>query len=104
MIPDKPDIERDAVADVWSVTGSDVLRLGRFWDPPALDLQRVRLYGGDSYCQVLAQKLGLMLMSPPDDWLLQLARLSPSGRCAEQPFPRQRPWRFPCSSRRSYRS
>ena len=73
VISDKPDIERDAVADVWSAAGGDVLRLGRFWDPPALDPQRVRLYGSDSYCQVLAQKLGLALVSPPDDWLLQLA-------------------------------
>jgi hypothetical protein len=73
VIPDKPDIERDAVADIWSIAGGDVLRLGRFWDPPDLDPQRVRLYGGDSFCQVLAQKLGLVLVSPPDDWLLQLA-------------------------------
>jgi hypothetical protein len=73
VIPDKPDIERDAVADIWSVAGGDVLRLGRFWDPPGLDPQRIRLYGGDSFCQVLAQKLGLVLVSPPDDWLLHLA-------------------------------
>ena len=33
----------------------------------------MRVYGADSYCQVLAQKLGLVLLSPPDDLLLHLA-------------------------------
>ena len=51
MITDKPDVERDAVADVWSAAGGEVLRLGRFWDPPTLDPKRVRVYGADSYCQ-----------------------------------------------------
>lgn len=73
VITDKPDVERDAVAGVWSAAGGEVLRLGRFWDPPALDPKRVRVYGADSYCQVLAQKLGLLLVSPSDDLLLQLA-------------------------------
>lgn len=73
MISDKPDVERDAVADVWSAAGGEVLRLGRFWDPLALDPERVRVYGADSYCQVLAKKLGLVLVSPPDDVLLHLA-------------------------------
>ena len=73
MITDKPDVERDAVADVWSAAGGEVLRLGRFWDPPALDPTCVRVYGADSYCLVLAQKLGLALVSPPDDLLLHLA-------------------------------
>jgi hypothetical protein len=74
VITDKTDVERDAVAEAWSAAGGDVLRLGRFWDPPALDPKRVRVYGADSYCQVLAQKLGLVLVSPPDDLLLHLAR------------------------------
>jgi len=73
VITDKPDLERDAVADAWSAAGGEVLRLGRFWDPPALDPKYVRVYGADSYCQVLAQKLGLVLVSPPDDVLLHLA-------------------------------
>ncbi len=73
VITDKPDVERDAVADAWTAAGGEVLRLGRFWDPPALDPKRVRVYGADSYCQVLAQKLGLVLVSPPDDLLLHLA-------------------------------
>lgn len=70
VISDKSDVERDAVATVWEAAGGEVVRLGRFWDPPALDVQRVRVYGADSFCQVLAQKLGLALVSPADDWLL----------------------------------
>lgn len=73
VISDKPDPERDAVADAWSAAGGEVLRLGRFWDPPALDPKRVRVYGADSYCQVLAQKLGLVLVSPADDLLVHLS-------------------------------
>jgi hypothetical protein len=73
VITDKPDVERDAVAEVWSAAGGEVLRLGRFWEPPPLDRSCVRVYGADSYCQVLAQKLGLVLVSPPDDLLLRLA-------------------------------
>src|SRR5262245_5265206 len=74
IISDKPDPERDAVAEVWTEAGGDVLRLGRFWDPPELEPERVRLYGADSFCQVLAQKLGLELVSPADDLLLRLPR------------------------------
>jgi hypothetical protein len=32
----------------------------------------VRLYGNDAFCLVLAQKLALELVSPPDDLLLRL--------------------------------
>jgi hypothetical protein len=37
LLPDKPDVERDALADVWERLEGSVMRLGRFWDPPALD-------------------------------------------------------------------
>lgn len=67
VIPDKPDPERDALADVWERLGGSVLRLARFWDPPALDRRVVRVYGSDSFCQVLQQKLRLELCSPSDE-------------------------------------
>jgi len=72
VISDKPDLERDAVAEVWSAAGGEVLRLGRFWDPPPIDPRRARVYGADAFCHVVAQKLGLALVSPPDDLLLRL--------------------------------
>ncbi|MDJ0848545.1 MAG: ATP-grasp domain-containing protein [Myxococcota bacterium] len=69
IIPDKPDSERDAVAEAWSAQGGEVLRLGRFWEPPELEPARVRVYGNDTFCLVLAQKLHLDLVSPADDLL-----------------------------------
>lgn len=73
VISDKPDPERDAVAAVWEAAGGDVLRLGRFWEPPPLDPDGVRVYGADAFCQVLAQKLALALVTPADDLLLRLS-------------------------------
>lgn len=70
LVPEKGDLERDAVADAWERRGGTVLRVGRFWDPPAVDASRVRVYGNDTFCLVLQQKLGLDLVSPADDLIL----------------------------------
>jgi hypothetical protein len=67
LIPEKLDTERNAVAEVWQAQGGEVLRLGRFWDPPEINRSRVRLYGNDTFCLILAQKLQLELLSPSDD-------------------------------------
>jgi hypothetical protein len=72
LIPDKPDEERDAVAAAWCESGGEVIRLARFWEPPALKNDSVCLYGGSNFSLVVAQKLGLELISPTDDWLLNL--------------------------------
>ncbi len=72
LVPDKPDPERDAVAAAWEQAGGAVIRLARFWDPPAIDRATVRLYGGESFCLVLEQKLALELCSPEDNLLLTL--------------------------------
>lgn len=72
VLPEKADPERDLVAEAWERHHGPVLRIGRFWDPPPLDPDRVRLYGNDTFCLVLAQKLGLHLVRPPDDALLGL--------------------------------
>jgi hypothetical protein len=69
VVPERGDVERDAVADAWRAGGGEVLRLGRFWDPPPLEAARVRPYGNDAFCLVLAQKLGLEPISPPDHLL-----------------------------------
>jgi hypothetical protein len=72
LISDKPDRERDALADVFARRGGAVHRIGRFWDPSAFDPASVRVYGADSFCLVLQQKLGFALCSPADDLLLQV--------------------------------
>jgi ATP-grasp domain-containing protein len=71
IIPAKPDVERDAVAAAWLACGGTVLRLDRFWTQPDVEPERVALYGADTFCLVLAQLLGLDLVSPPDDLLLR---------------------------------
>jgi hypothetical protein len=72
LISDKPDPERDALADSFARRGGIVHRLGRFWDPPPFDPATVRVYGADSFCLVLQQKLGFQLCTPADDLLLQV--------------------------------
>ena len=72
VLPAKPDLERDAVAQAWVAYGGTAERLDRFWEPPPYDPRLVRLYGNDTFCLVLAQKLGLTLVSPADDLLLML--------------------------------
>lgn len=72
LITDKPDPERDALAAVFARHGGVVHRIGRFWDPPVFDPATVRVYGADSFCLVLQQKLGFALCSPADDLLLQV--------------------------------
>ncbi len=73
FIPDKPDSERFAVAQAWQNHGGKVLELGRFWEPPETDREKVRLYGNDTFCLILAQKLNLKLISPPDDILTSVS-------------------------------
>jgi ATP-grasp domain, R2K clade family 2 len=72
LIPDKPDVERDAVARSFERCGGVVHRIGRFWDPPSFESSTVGVYGADAFCLVLQQKLGLTLCSPSDDLILQV--------------------------------
>jgi len=72
VIPEKADPERSRVADSWRAHGGTVTQIGRFWDPPELDRAAIRIYANDTFALVLAQKLGLRLVSPDDDLLLRL--------------------------------
>ena len=67
LLPDKPDVERDSLADAWERYGGKVLRLARFWDPPTVDRRSTRVYGSDAFCLVLKEKLGIELCSPSDE-------------------------------------
>lgn len=72
LISDKPDVERDALAEAFAQGGGEVHRLGRFWDPPVFEPATVCVYGADSFCLVLQQKIGFALCSPADDLLLRV--------------------------------
>lgn len=74
LVPEARDPERDAVCSAWQRAGGDVVRVGRFWDPPAVDRSRARVYGHDTFCLVLAEKLGLALVAPDDRLLVSLPR------------------------------
>lgn len=95
LVPNKQDEERDAVATAWVDGGGAVLRVDRFWDPPDVEPRTVRLYGNDTFCLVLEQKLGLALVSPPDDLLLAVGQnwtgrrveVRPLANAMDGPFP-----------------
>lgn len=72
IIPDKPDVERDAIAKAWKTKGGNVLRIGKFWIKPDVGNRKVVLYGYDSFCLVLAQILGLDVVSPKDEWIAMI--------------------------------
>lgn len=72
LIPDKDDVERDAVADAWCKNGGELLRVAKFWNPPLLDGKEIRVYGNNMFCLILAEKLGLELTSPEDDFLIKI--------------------------------
>ena len=67
LIPAKSDVERDRVAQAWEAAGGRVQRVEKFWVKPDLaDNEAVAIYGNDTFAQVLAQVLGLKLLSPDD--------------------------------------
>lgn len=72
LIPAGADEERDAVADAWAHAGGELIRLDRFWEPPPVTPSNVCIYGGHTFALVVAEKLGVELLSPPDDFMLGL--------------------------------
>ncbi len=72
LLPSKPDLERESIARAFTSLGGRVLWLDRFWEPPNPGDARVAVYGNDTFCLVLAEVLGLALVSPRDDVLGEL--------------------------------
>lgn len=73
VVPEKFDEEREEVAEAWKRLGGKVQRIGKFWCPPQLDTNRVKLYGNHIFCMVLMQKYNLKLISPDDDLLVKIS-------------------------------
>jgi ATP-grasp domain, R2K clade family 2 len=75
LVPNKSDIERDKVCDVWKKLGGQVQRIDKFWERPAnLQYQKIAIYGNDTFALVLAQVLGVQLISPDDSIVARLDR------------------------------
>jgi hypothetical protein len=94
-IPGKPDVERDAVAREWRQAGGTVVRLERFWQPPALPAERVRVYGPLTFAVVVAEVLDLELVGPPDDLLVGLPRWATKRDVVTTTLGRIEPARLP---------
>lgn len=73
FIPEKPDLERDALATIWEQQGGTVIRVGKFWlKPKYAENTTISIYGNDTFSLVLAQVLGITLRSPQDELIAQI--------------------------------
>ncbi len=72
LIPSKPDLERDAVADAWHTAGGEVIRLDKFWCPPPIEGASAKVYGPETFALVVAKVLGLRLLEPSQDLVLSV--------------------------------
>jgi ATP-grasp domain, R2K clade family 3 len=86
LIPDKPDVEHDAIANAFASSGGTVHRIARFWDPPHFEASTVRVYGAEAFCLVLQQKLGFELCSPSDELLLTVPARFLNRQIARRPL------------------
>lgn len=96
LIPAKYDSEREAVARAWVARGGKVLSIAKFWKRPELGEVEVSLYGFDTFCQVLAQQLGVVLESPREELLAQLAKRWVKRRMVRQRLGELAERAFPC--------
>ena len=72
LVPAKSDAERDAVSEAFEEAGGSVVRLYRFWEPPSLDPRCTKVYGNETFCLVVADILGLNLVSPENEFVVSL--------------------------------
>jgi hypothetical protein len=72
LLPDKPDVERDSIANTWIKNGGEVLQIQKFWEKPQTESKRITIYGNDSFSLVLAQVVGVSLVQPKDEIITEL--------------------------------
>ncbi|WP_299765650.1 ATP-grasp domain-containing protein [uncultured Dokdonia sp.] len=95
LIPNKADIERDAIANTWINNGGEVKRIGKFWEHPDIGTKRVTIYGIDTFSLVLAQVIGVSLIEPKDEviselsqkWIKRSIHVLPISNVSESLFP-----------------
>ncbi|NLR66975.1 ATP-grasp domain-containing protein [Chitinophaga varians] len=96
LIPEKTDVELDAVAAAWADRGGEVRRLGKYWVRDETIAGRpVAVYGNQAFAFVLAQLYGAELLSPDDTlitrlgvrWSRRTISLREAGALRETDFP-----------------
>jgi len=80
LLPDKFDVERDAIAKKWKRNGGEVKYIGKFWIKPNVKGKRITIYGHDSFCLVLAQVLDLEMVMVRDEFIAELPNIYLSRR------------------------
>nr|WP_295872332.1 ATP-grasp domain-containing protein [uncultured Chitinophaga sp.] len=96
LIPEKTDVELEAVASAWADKGGDVRRLGKYWvRDEAIAGRPVAIYGNQAFAFVLAQLYDAELLSPDDTlitrldtrWTQRTITLRDAGDLRETDFP-----------------
>lgn len=96
LIPEKTDIELEAVAAAWANRGGEVRRLGKYWvRDETIAGRHVAIYGNQAFAFVLAQLYAADLLSPDDTlitrldarWTKRAITLRDAGALGETDFP-----------------
>lgn len=95
LIPEKAGTECAAIMTAWLAEGGRVIPIGHFWEPLHIPLG-ARVYGDHVFCHVLAQTLGLQLISPADDLLLNIDPLFLKRKIQRSTLDHMRRIAFPC--------
>ncbi len=96
LIPEKTDIEFEAVFAIWTKRGGQIKRLGKYWiRDEELAKQRIAVYGNQTFSLILAQIYDVMLLSPDDTliarlenkWIKRNIEVKKIGQVKENDFP-----------------
>lgn len=69
--------------------------VGTLWDPPALDVKRVRVHGSTTFVLVLQEKLGFELCTPADDLILSFPPEALTRRIQKQRLQEAEHFQYP---------
>lgn len=96
LIPEKTDIEFEAVIDSMPVNKGTIRKLGKYWvKDDALMGQPLAIYGNQAFAMVLAQLYNKTLISPDDTLIARLPEQWTSRRIALKQVHQLQPADFP---------
>ena len=73
-IPNRPDIERDAVAVAWENAGGVIVRVDKFWEFINIHKSNTKVYGDSIFCLVIQEKNPIRLVTPDNYTPITLER------------------------------